>query len=134
MAGDVLLKQFMLRRRYLAVVLDEFGGTTGILTMEDIVEELLGEIEDEHDVDILTEERISENKWLLSARHEVEHLNEKLNFNLPLDDAYETLGGLILHAIATIPEEGFVINLNSCKITIKKVDSTRINLVELQLL
>mgnify|MGYP006130658151 FL=1 len=134
MAVDVLLKQFMIKRRYLAVVLDEFGGTTGILTMEDIVEELLGEIEDEHDVDILTEERISENKWLLSARHEVEHLNEKLNFNLPLDDAYETLGGLILHAIATIPEEGFVINLNSCKITIKKVDSTRINLVELQLL
>tara|TARA_B100000780_G_scaffold163537_1_gene114340 strand:+ start:4461 stop:5738 length:1278 start_codon:yes stop_codon:yes gene_type:complete len=134
MPGDVLLKQFMRRRRYLAVVLDEFGGTSGILTMEDIVEELLGEIEDEHDVDILTEEKIGENKWLLSARHEVEHLNEKLNFNLPLDDAYETLGGLILHVIATLPEEGVVVTINDCKITVKKVESTRINVVELQLL
>ena len=134
MAGDVLLKQFMLRRRYLAVVLDEFGGTAGILTMEDIIEELLGEIEDEHDVDILTEEEIGDNTWLLSARHEVEHLNEKFDLNLPLDEAYETLGGLILHMIATLPEEGVVINISDCKITVKKVEATRINVVELQLL
>jgi len=134
MAGDVLLKQFMRRRRYLAVVLDEFGGTAGILTMEDIIEELLGEIEDEHDVDILTEEEIGDNTWLFSARHEVEHLNEKFNLNLPLDDAYETLGGLILHMIASLPEEGVVINISDCKITVKKVESSRINVVELQLL
>jgi CBS domain containing-hemolysin-like protein len=102
--------------------------------MEDIVEELLGEIEDEHDVDILTEEEIGDNTWLLSARHDVEHLNDEFNLNLPLDDAYETLGGLIIHMIATLPEEGAVININNCKITIKKVESTRINVVELQLL
>jgi putative hemolysin len=134
MSGDILLKQFMRRRRYLAVVLDEFGGTAGILTMEDIVEELLGEIEDEHDVDILTEEKIGTNKWRLSARHEVEHLNDKFHFNLPLDDAYETLGGLILHVMATLPEEGVVINISGCKITVKEVESTRIHVVELQLL
>jgi CBS domain containing-hemolysin-like protein len=134
MSGDILLKQFMRRMRYLAVVLDEFGGTAGILTMEDIVEELLGEIEDEHDVDILTEEKIGANKWRLSARHEVEHLNDKFDFNLPLDDAYETLGGLILHEMATLPEEGVVINISGCKITVKEVESTRINVVELQLL
>ena len=78
MAGDMLLKQFMRRKRHLAVVLDEFGGTAGILTMEDIVEELLGEIEDEHDVEILTEKQIDDKSWLLSARHDVEYLNEKL--------------------------------------------------------
>jgi CBS domain containing-hemolysin-like protein len=134
MAGDILLKQFMRRRRYLAVVLDEFGGTAGILTMEDIVEELLGEIEDEHDVDILTEEEIGDHTWFLSARHDVEYLNEKFHLNLPLDDAYETLGGLIIHTIATLPKEGAVININNCKITVKEVESTRINVVEIQLL
>ena len=106
MAGDELLKQFMRRRRHLAVVLDEFGGTAGILTMEDIVEELLGEIEDEHDVEDLMEKQLGDNHWLVSARHEVEYLNEKLNIQLPTDDAYETLGGLILDNAAEIPEEG----------------------------
>ncbi|PCJ80706.1 MAG: hemolysin [Bacteroidetes bacterium] len=134
MAGDIVLKQFLRRRRHLAVVLDEFGGTSGILTMEDIVEELLGEIEDEHDVEILTEEQLSENTWLLSARHDVQYLNEKLNLKLPEEDAYETLGGLILHTIASIPQVGDEIEISGCYITIKEVEASRINLVEVRLL
>ena len=134
MAGDVVLKQFMRRRRHLAVVLDEFGGTSGILTMEDIVEELLGEIEDEHDVEILTEQQLNENTWLLSARHDVQDLNEKLGLKLPEEDAYETLGGLILHVIASIPKVGDKVELLNCHITIKEVEATRINLVEVRLL
>ena len=131
MAGDILLKQFMRRKRHLAVVLDEFGGTAGILTMEDIVEELLGEIEDEHDVEILTEKQINDKSWLLSSRHDVEYLNEKLGLQLPEEDAYETLGGLILHTLASIPKKGDEIKINDCTIKIKEVKGSRINLVEL---
>ena len=129
MAGDILLKQFMRRKRHLAVVLDEFGGTAGILTMEDIVEELLGEIEDEHDIEILTEEQIDDKSWLLSARHDIEYLNEKLGLQLPEEDAYETLGGLILHTLAAIPKKGDVLKINDCTIRIKEVEGSRINLV-----
>ena len=132
MAGDELLKQFMRRRRHLAVVLDEFGGTAGILTMEDIVEELLGEIEDEHDVEDLMEKQLGDNHWLVSARHEVEYLNEKLNIQLPTDDAYETLGGLILDNAAEIPEEGKELEIDGFYIKILKVETNRIDLIELK--
>ena len=133
MAGDMLLKQFMVRKRHLAVVLDEFGGTAGILTMEDIVEELLGEIEDEHDVEILIEEQIDDKSWILSARHDVEYLNEKLGLNLPEEDAYETLGGLILHKLAAIPKKGDQLKINNIDVKIKEVKGSRIILVQLML-
>jgi len=134
MAGDELLKQFMKRRRHLAVVMDEFGGTSGILTMEDIVEELLGEIEDEHDVEAHVENEISRGHWVFSARHEVEYLNDKYDLNLPTDDAYETLGGLILDNVAEIPEEGFELEISDLLITIYKVETNRIDLVEVKVL
>ena len=134
MAGDELLKQFMKRRRHLAVVLDEFGGTSGILTMEDIVEELLGEIEDEHDVEIHVENEINKGHWVFSARHEVEYLNEKYGLKLPTDDAYETLGGLILDNVAEIPVEGFEVEISDLLITISKVETNRIDLVEVKVL
>ena len=134
MAGDELLKQFMRRRRHLAVVLDEFGGTAGILTMEDIVEELLGEIEDEHDVEDLIEQELGDKHWLLSARHEVEYLNKKLEINLPTDNAYETIGGMILDNEAVIPEEGKEFNIEDYHVKILKVETNRIDLIELKLL
>lgn len=134
MTGDELLKQFMRRKRHLAVVLDEFGGTSGILTMEDIVEELLGEIVDEHDVEALKEEAIGDDHWFLSARHEVEYINEKLEIELPTSDAYETLGGLILDNVAEIPEEGKEVVLDKYYFKIVKVETNRIDLIELKLL
>jgi CBS domain containing-hemolysin-like protein len=134
MTGDELLKQFMRRKRHLAVVLDEFGGTSGILTMEDIVEELLGEIVDEHDVEALKEEAIGDDHWFLSARHEVEYINEKLEIELPTSDAYETLGGLILDNVAEIPEEGKEMVLDKYYFKIIKVETNRIDLIELKLL
>ena len=102
--------------------------------MEDIVEELLGEIEDEHDVEGLVEHEIGPNNWLLSARHEVEYLNEKFNLELPTDDAYETLGGLILEHEAEIPEEGDEFKIDLYHIKIMKVEANRIDLIELKLL
>lgn len=134
MTGDELLKQFMRRKRHLAVVLDEFGGTSGILTMEDIVEELLGEIVDEHDVEALKEEEIGDKHWYLSARHEVEYINDKLEIELPTSDAYETLGGLILDNVAEIPEEGKEVVLDKYHFKIVKVEANRIDLIELKLL
>lgn len=134
MSGDELLKQFMRRKRHLAVVLDEFGGTSGILTMEDIVEELLGDIVDEHDFEALTEEEIGDNHWFLSARHEVEYINEKLEIDLPTSDAYETIGGLILDNVAEIPEEGKEVVLANYHFKILKVEANRIDLIELKLL
>ena len=134
MAGDILLKQFLVRKRHLAVVLDEFGGTAGILTMEDIVEELLGEIEDEHDVEILIEEQIDDKSWILSARHDVEYLNEKWGFNMPEQDAYETLGGLILHRLEAIPKKGDQLKINDINVEIKEVKGSKIILVHLMLL
>ena len=134
MTGDILLKQFMVRKRHLAVVLDEFGGTAGILTMEDIVEELLGEIEDEHDVEILIEDQIDDKSWILSARHDVEYLNEKLGLNMPEEDAYETLGGLILHRLAAIPKKGDQLTINDINVEIKEVKGSKIILVHLMLL
>ena len=102
--------------------------------MEDIVEELLGEIEDEHDVEDLIEQEISSKHWLLSARHEVEYLNEKHEIELPTDDAYETLGGLILDKFAEIPEEGKEFEFDGFYIKILKVETNRIDLIELKLL
>ena len=102
--------------------------------MEDIVEELLGEIEDEHDVEDLLEKQLGENHWLVSARHEVEYLNEKLNIQLQTDDAYETLGGLILDNAAEIPEEGKELEIDGFYIKILKVETNRIDLIELKLL
>ena len=108
MAGDELLRQFLKRRRHLAVVVDEFGGTAGILTMEDIVEELLGEIDDEHD-DAEAVEHVW--RWGVAgaARREIRVLNELHGWNLPEADHYDTLGGLLLDAAGDIPQQGALI-------------------------
>ena len=94
MPADDVLKRFKQRKRHLAIVVDEFGGTSGILTMEDIMEQLVGDIEDEHDKEELIEEALDTGKWRFSARLDVEDLNERFDLQLPLNDAYETLGGL----------------------------------------
>jgi len=133
MAGDELLRQFLKRRRHLAVVVDEFGGTAGILTMEDIVEELLGEIDDEHDEGNEDVEYVqADGTWRVPARREVRVLNDLHGWNLPESDHYDTVGGLILYAAEDIPEEGTVVGLEGVEFVVREVLEHRIIWVEFQ--
>ncbi len=114
------------QRKSLAVVIDEYGGASGILTIEDIVEELFGEIEDEHDNVEYFEKRVNKDVIEVSARLEVEYINNKYNMELPLNDSYETLGGLIFNKIEYIPNEEEIIILDDYKIKIKEATSSKI--------
>ena len=121
------------KRKSIAVVLDEYGGTSGIMTVEDIVEELFGEIEDEHDTAVLIEERLDEDTFKFSARMEVDQINETYKLNLPESENYETLGGLIVNHTEEIPEQNEVVTINTFQFTILEVSNTKIDLVELKL-
>ena len=122
-----VLNSLMKKRRSIAVVVDEYGGTSGIITVEDIVEELFGEIEDEHDVQELLEEKINDREFKLSARLEVDYLNEEYGLEIPKEDAYETLGGFIINYTETIPKEGDMIEIGKFHIEILKVSATKID-------
>jgi CBS domain containing-hemolysin-like protein len=132
MAADEVLSRFIARRRHLAVVVDEFGGTSGIVTMEDLMEQLLGDIEDEHDVPEDIEEEIEPGCWRFSARLHVEDINERHGLELPLNDAYETLGGLVLHHAEEIPEEGYTLPLAGCILEVEAVEAHRIGILRIR--
>ncbi len=119
------------KRKSIAVVLDEYGGTSGIITVEDIVEELFGEIEDEHDTVDLIEEQISENSYKFSARLEVDYLNESYRLELPESEEYETLGGLIVNETGEIPGKDSEIIIGNFVFKILEVSNTKIDLVTL---
>ncbi|MFS4417548.1 hemolysin family protein [Maribacter sp. 2307ULW6-5] len=127
---NVLIK----KRKSIAVVLDEYGGTAGLMTVEDIVEELFGEIEDEHDSTDLREERIDANHYLFSARLEVDQINDNHGLELPMSDEYETLGGLVVHHEGHIPEKDAEIVIDRFKFTVLEVSNTKIDLVALEIL
>jgi putative hemolysin len=131
MAANEVLNLLIKERRSIAVVIDEFGGTSGLVTIEDIVEELFGEIDDEHDTEEMLEEEINEYEWLFSARNEIYYLNEKYDLQLEESENYSTLGGLILHHLERIPEKGERLNLQECQIEIIKVSNARIEEVRL---
>ncbi len=122
------------KRKSIAVVLDEYGGTAGIMTVEDIVEELFGEIEDEHDSTDLLEEQLEENVYKFSARLEVDYVNENYKLELPENDEYETLGGLIVNETGEIPEQETEIGIGNFVFTILEVSNTKIDLVELRVI
>lgn len=125
---NILIK----KRKSIAVVIDEYGGTSGMMTVEDIVEELFGEIEDEHDPVALFEEKIDKDTYRFSGRMEVDYINETYKIDLPESDNYETLGGMIVHHTEEIPEKGGTVNINGFKIKILEVSNTRIELVEIK--
>ena len=132
MLAKDILNVLTKKRKSLAVVLDEYGGTSGILTVEDIVEELFGEIEDEHDSVALIEEQLDECSFLFSARLEVDFLNETYKLQLPEHENYETLGGLIVHFTQEIPEQDQHIKIENFQFTIQEVSNTKIELIALK--
>jgi len=129
MANDLMV-QLIKERKSMAVVLDEFGGTSGIVSMEDLIEEIFGEIEDEHDNDDLIEQKIDEHTFLLSARLEVDYLNDHFGLNLPIGE-YETLGGLILAYTEDFPKSGETIVISPFTFVIQKTEKKRIDTVKL---
>ena len=132
-ARDVL-RLFIRQNKSIAVVVDEFGGTSGMLTIEDVMEEIFGDIEDEHDRDILLEEKVNDQIYNFSARLEIDYLNEKYKFQLPESDEYETLAGLILNKCEDIPIVGEVVGLDPYRVTITGGSDVRIETVRVEIL
>lgn len=127
---DLLTK----KRKSLAVVLDEYGGTSGIISVEDIIEELFGEIEDEHDdADVLIEREIENGSYLFSTRFDVAYLNQTYKLNIPESDSYGTLGGFIINFTTEIPQKGDKITIDKFHFTIKEATNKRIELVKMKL-
>lgn len=128
-SGEELLSLFAKQSGNIAVVVDEYGGTSGMITIEDVIEEIFGEIEDEHDVEELLEEKISEKEFRFSARMDIDYINENYNLSLTDSDQYETLGGLIIHTLESIPEMGTKVELDKYNILIEQVSDRKIEVV-----
>lgn len=132
MPANKLLKLFVEENRKLALVVDEFGGTSGMVAIEDVLEEIVGEIEDEHDSSELTERKISETEYLFSGRLEIDYINESYNLNLPAADDYETLAGLVFYEHGSIPKINEVIKIESIILKILKVSGTKLELINVK--
>lgn len=126
-----LLNLLTKKRKSVAVVIDEYGGTSGIITVEDIVEELFGEIEDEHDVQEFREEVLGDHEFNFSARLEVDYVNETYNLSIPKSEAYSTLGGFIINHTEDIPEENEELEIENFKIKILKTSGSKIDEINL---
>ncbi len=129
-ARDVL-NDFIKNHKSIAIVVDEFGGTSGIVTLEDIIEEILGEIEDEYDITDEVEKKVNDNEYIFSTRLEIDYLNKKYNFNIPEKEDYETLAGFILYNHGSIPSEGDLIEIPPYKFEILKAHGNRIEEVKM---
>lgn len=129
--GKEILQLFTEKSGNIAVVVDEYGGTAGIVTIEDVIEEIFGEIEDEHDREDWIEKKINEDEFVFSARMDIDYLNETYDLNLEENEDYETLGGLIIHHLEKIPEAGTKVELGNLTMKIEEVSGNRIDLVRI---
>lgn len=133
MAANKLMKFLMDDKKSMAVVVDEFGGTAGIVTLEDLVEEIFGEIEDEHDMKSLVSKKVGDNEYLLSGRVEIDALNEMFGLDLPESDDYVTIAGYILHFYQKFPKLNETIQIDHYSFKIIKVTATKIELVRMKI-
>ena len=129
---QAMLETFTKRRASIAVVIDEFGGTAGIISLEDVLEEIFGEIEDEHDVQDLVEKRVEERHWIFSSRLEIDYLNEEYSLGIPESEEYDTLAGYIIAEHGGIPQEGETLENEMFAIKILHRDGSRLDLVEIE--
>lgn len=129
-----MLTQFIKRKSNVAVVIDEFGGTAGIISLEDVLEQIFGEIEDEHDTSELIEKRISDREYVFSCRLEVEYLNEKYGLNIAESDEYDTLAGYIISRYEELPSAGEVMEFDGMRIKILRTTRSRIDLARVEVL
>lgn len=134
MSAHKLMKLFMQQKKTIAVVVDEFGGTAGIVSLEDLVEEIFGDIEDEHDNTSYVCKQLGEREYVLSARLEIEKVNETFGLDLPESDDYLTVGGLILNRYQSFPKLHEVIEVDNYQFKIIKVTATKIELVRLKVI
>ena len=134
MLASKLMQMLMQQKRSLAIVVDEFGGTSGLVSLEDIMEEITGEIEDEHDNSKHVAKQVGEHEYVLSARLEIEKINEQFDLSLPESDEYMTLGGLILHEYQSFPKLNEVVRIGDFELKILKNTATKIELVRLKVL
>jgi CBS domain containing-hemolysin-like protein len=128
-SGKELLEKFTNQVGNFAVVTDEYGGTAGIITLEDVIEEIFGEIQDEHDKEALTEEQISPNEYLFSARIDIDYLNENYGFHLQESESYDTLAGLILSHLGRLPSVGDEVQVGAFKLVVEKMSERKIETV-----
>ena len=132
MHANKLLQNFIQQRKSIAAVVDEFGGTSGIITIEDIIEEIFGEIDDEYDHDDLIEKKLRDHEYIFSARLEIDYINEQFGLDLPEAEDYETLGGLMLSHFESIPQKGEEITIGPLTFRILQVSEKRIETVQVK--
>jgi CBS domain containing-hemolysin-like protein len=129
--GSELLEQFTKQAGNIAVVVDEYGGTAGLITIEDIIEEIFGDIEDEHDKDDWFEEKVSDKEYVFSGRVEISYINKMYELDIPESEEYDTLGGLIIQIIESIPDEGTTVQIKNKSLRVEKVSDRKIELVRI---
>ena len=134
MVASELLEMLIKKQRAVAVVVDEYGGTSGMVTVEDVTEEIVGEIEDEHDAETLIDEKLDEKTFLFSARTEVDTINKKYNLNLPTSEEYETLAGLLLHFHEDIPDLEAMVKIDKFNFVVKEVNDRSIQLIQIHII
>jgi CBS domain containing-hemolysin-like protein len=133
MPANKVLKMLSEEKKSIALVVDEFGGTAGIITIEDVLEEIVGDIEDEHDISNLVEKQINEKEYVFSGRLDIDYLNEEYNLGLPENDEYTTLAGLILYTHGNIPHQQEIIRVGQHLFTVLRSSSTRVELLKLKI-
>lgn len=134
MPASKLLSKFIQQRLSIAVVVDEFGGTSGMVTSEDILEEIFGEIEDEHDTVDLVKKQVAPDEYILSGRLELDEINDEFNLDFPENENYETLAGYILYHYESIPKINTIVTIEKYRFKIVKATNTKIELVQLKIL